>query len=987
MCSTAAISADTVKPRKEWLISLPTSAENIVLTTPGETLDKSSDLKSAAIGDVNAPDIPIINSTETIQFENSIAIDPNNPQIILSANNSKSWPGAQGLGVSGFISTDGGSNWSTDFSGLPYSNEHPAAGIDPNGRLLAGYLVGGQAIGNSYSDDLGANWNYVEVRSYSGLMGYSVNKNHLCVDNNPNSPYYGNVYSAWTLIIPPMLDPHFRSGVELMCSQDDGVTWGTGSGHVWTGAFGELNQGVNIQTGPDGEIYVVWSVYYFWGHNYSTGGTNENAIAFRKSLDGGQTWSDVTLAIANIKGHRVTPLGGGKTMRHNSFPSMTVDQNTGRVYVVWTNQGTPGINFGDPDIYMIFSDNGGDNWSTPVRINQDQIGNGKDQYFPWISCDPITGKLACVFYDSRSFPSNDMVETFVSISHDNGATWLDFCVSDVAWSGDAIPGLYYDYAGDYIGISVYAGRALPVWSDDRTGNMLAYMSPFCFTYDSDGDGISNDGDCSGSSGDNFCTGGNTVDCDDNCTDIYNPNQEDGDSDGIGDVCDQSIGTIYVPGDYPTIQAAIDATSSGATIIVAPGIYDTPGNYNINFGGKNLTVASSGGPDVTIIDCGGVNNKNRGFEFVSGEIGQSVVSGFTIRDGDVRNRTAGPYMEDDKNGGGIKIVGSHPRIEYCIFENCQARVGGAIHMMKNDAGTGSVPTIIGCTFKNNSSQYGGGSVLVAGGCHLTFSRNIVANTLNGGGLSSSANTTIIFSCNDFWANSGGDIVGNYGPGDVDPGTIFMNPLFCDGLHLREGSRCLPDHPENSCAVLIGALNVGDNGCEYMCGDINSDGIFVDISDQVYLVDYMFTGGPPPFPIEAGDVDCNGQIDISDLLIVVDFLFNSGPYPCDCTPGSPRITDEDASLPERFALKQNHPNPFNPSTTISFNLPVEDRVRLEIYNIAGQKVKILLDETRQAGSHSIVWDGRDESGNPAASGIYFYRLETTDFTESKKMVLLK
>ena len=165
-------------------------------------------------------------------------------------------------------------------------------------------------------------------------------------------------------------------------------------------------------------------------------------------------------------------------MRHNSFPSMTVNQQTGQIFVVWTNIGVPGVNTGDADIYMVSSTNGGASWSAPVRVNQDPIGNGRDQYFPWIACDPSTGLLACIYCDSRDFAANDMVETWVSTSTDNGATWQDGQVSDVAWSGDGIPGFSGNYAGDYLGISVSNNTVTPCWMDTRTGNALTYVSPF-----------------------------------------------------------------------------------------------------------------------------------------------------------------------------------------------------------------------------------------------------------------------------------------------------------------------------------------------------------------------------------------------------------------------------------------------------------------------------------------------------------------------------
>jgi hypothetical protein len=94
-----------------------------------------------------------------------------------------------------------------------------------------------------------------------------------------------------------------------------------------------------------------------------------------------------------------------------------------------------------------------------------------------------------------------------------------------------------------------------------------------------------------------------------------------------------------------------------------------------------------------------------------------------------------------------------------------------------------------------------------------------------------------------------------------------------------------------------------------------------------------------------------------------------------------------VPETFTLDQNRPNPFNPETEISYSLPEGCDVKLDIYNITGQKVTTIVDQYQDAGTHSVIWNGHDESGNQVASGIYFYRLTTNAYTEAKKMILMK
>jgi hypothetical protein len=95
----------------------------------------------------------------------------------------------------------------------------------------------------------------------------------------------------------------------------------------------------------------------------------------------------------------------------------------------------------------------------------------------------------------------------------------------------------------------------------------------------------------------------------------------------------------------------------------------------------------------------------------------------------------------------------------------------------------------------------------------------------------------------------------------------------------------------------------------------------------------------------------------------------------------------TVPERFVLLQNYPNPFNPVTNIEFVIPEPARVKLEIYNILGKKIITLVDKKLSAGYKIVEWDGKDSQGNEVSTGIYFYKLKAGDFTQTKKMVLLK
>jgi hypothetical protein len=96
---------------------------------------------------------------------------------------------------------------------------------------------------------------------------------------------------------------------------------------------------------------------------------------------------------------------------------------------------------------------------------------------------------------------------------------------------------------------------------------------------------------------------------------------------------------------------------------------------------------------------------------------------------------------------------------------------------------------------------------------------------------------------------------------------------------------------------------------------------------------------------------------------------------------------SAIPTEFALQQNYPNPFNPETRIEYQLPAPGNVRLSIYTVLGQEVRRLVDRSLPAAYHTVVWDGRDNAGNPMPSGIYFYRIESGSFTAMKKMLMMK
>ncbi|HPF70109.1 MAG TPA: right-handed parallel beta-helix repeat-containing protein, partial [Candidatus Krumholzibacteria bacterium] len=154
-----------------------------------------------------------------------------------------------------------------------------------------------------------------------------------------------------------------------------------------------------------------------------------------------------------------------------------------------------------------------------------------------------------------------------------------------------------------------------------------------------------------------------------------------------------------------------------------------------------------------------------------------------------------------------------------------------------------------------------------------------------------------------------------------------------------------------------------------------GATLDASVAVFGGGVAFTGSGDLMVIEAGDA-----IDVADLVITARATDNSAlTVTVDKT--------SDAMAPRVFALHPNYPNPFNPTTKISFSLPEAQSVRLAIYSVDGRRVATLVNEVRTAGLHEVLWKGQDDAGRPMASGVYFCRIDAGPYSSVHKMMLAK
>jgi hypothetical protein len=398
--------------------------------------------------------------------------------------------------------------------------------------------------------------------------------------------------------------------------------------------------------------------------------------------------------------------------------------------------------------------------------------------------------------------------------------------------------------------------------------------------------------------------------------------------------------IKFPADYSTIQAGINASVDGDTVLVAHGT-----NYeNVNFSGRNIILTSQfifdrepGHIDSTIID-GSISGPV--IQIHTNEDSTAAIIGFTIQHGWFWN------------GGGIYCDNANPKISFNIItdnisNDWEIQSGGGGIYLRN-----SNSYINNNIVSNNRSigTYGA----YGGGAYIEISNPVLVNNLfiynqarNGGGLMCDGASPLVIRNSISWDNiadnsgdqlllddlvwpqiSYSDIADTLYPGD---GNVSVDPMFHDTLRFHLMSSACGDMYDSPLidagdpAILDNALS-----CSWGLGTIRSDiGAF---------------GGVDWEPI---GIDAEPDI-----------------------------------MPRHNLLSQNYPNPFNARTTIYYSLPEQSLVTIDIFDILGRKIETLAEGMIPAGEHQVVWDASAQS-----SGIYFYRIKAGDKVETKRMTLMK
>ena len=286
------------------------------------------------------------------------------------------------------------------------------------------------------SPDGGKTWdaNHVPIIEHPSEPGIPFEDKPYIVADNTASRYAGNLYVGWTRWT--LTD----SEILLSRSTDGGTTWSKpieieshpGLPRDDNGAA----EGFAGTVAPDGIVYAIWS--------------QDDDIYLTSSRDGGKTFSRARAII-----HTAPIMFAIQTLdRANGFPQIAIDPRSGRLYVTWSDYRN-----GDLDVFCATSMNKGRTWSAPVRVNNDPVHNGADQFFQWLAVDPVDGSANVLFYDRRGDPQGRKQIVALARSTDGGQSFVNY-----AWTTEPFEagGVFF---GDYTGLAAFDGRVYGAWTE------------------------------------------------------------------------------------------------------------------------------------------------------------------------------------------------------------------------------------------------------------------------------------------------------------------------------------------------------------------------------------------------------------------------------------------------------------------------------------------------------------------------------------------
>ena len=384
-----------------------------------------------------------VNSISNNPEEVSIAINPRHPNNLVAGANINNY----------YYSFDGGITWVnkeiSDSKNGVWGD--PVLIFDNNGAAYFFHLS--RPSNSQWIDRIvcqkstDGGMTYEDPGTYMGLNPpKKQDKPWACVDNT-ESKWRNNIYVTWTQFDAyDSHRPEDQSNIMFSFSSDAGTTWSNAlrinkiSGDCVDSS--NTTEGAVPCIGPNGEIYVSWSVH--------------DKLYFDKSLDGGATWLDDDVFAGKQYGGWVYDIEG--IFRCNGLPITQCDISNspykGTIYINYSDK-TNGEK--DVDVFLVRSTDGGSTWSEAIRVNDDPVGNGKQQFMSWMSVDLVTGTVNIIYYDRRNYDDLS-TDVYLARSTDGGTTFENVKISESPFS--PVKSVFF---GDYIGVNSYNDFTACIW--------------------------------------------------------------------------------------------------------------------------------------------------------------------------------------------------------------------------------------------------------------------------------------------------------------------------------------------------------------------------------------------------------------------------------------------------------------------------------------------------------------------------------------------
>ena len=294
----------------------------------------------------------------------------------------------------------------------------------------------------------------------------------------PGDGHIGNLYACWGLdgSVAPTQNQVFAR------STDGGNTWETEGLPTPISGLDAREIGCQIGVAPSGRVYVSFLVYGLTGPSLTAvSGVGQYLTWSDSHGDPGTFVSPIKVADVNPVPNHLQP---ADNFRNDSLPGMAVSAKDGSVYITWADEHTQG-SVSDADILLLKGtdqglglppDFGTATPNTPVRVNQDPVGDGKDQFQPQIAVTP-SGQVDVSYFDRRNDPNNFFIDTYLSRSNDGGKTWADTRVTSAMSDpriNPPIDGGGNAFYGDYQGLVADDNYAIPFWNDTHLANLSAH---------------------------------------------------------------------------------------------------------------------------------------------------------------------------------------------------------------------------------------------------------------------------------------------------------------------------------------------------------------------------------------------------------------------------------------------------------------------------------------------------------------------------------